>query len=121
MKRLQDRYRAAGEKIRLVSFTVDPDRDAPDVLLKYGREHGGDLSSWAFLTGTGEQMKKIIRHGFKVTLDEESEKVGRGKIPGRADFVLVDQIGRVRGRYKNNKKGIDELFRHSTRMEAQGK
>ncbi len=39
-----------GSKVRFVSITVDPERDTPQVLAQYARNHGADPAGWAFLT-----------------------------------------------------------------------
>lgn len=45
--------------VRLLSFSVDPDRDTPERLRTFASEHKADLSRWTFLTGPIEQVQKI--------------------------------------------------------------
>ena len=58
-----------GQSVRLVSFTVDPERDTPPVLLQYARGFGGlPPAEWAFLTGAdGAAMRAMIQEGFHLT------------------------------------------------------
>src|SRR5699024_5193613 len=50
MKVLQDGLQEEGlEEVQLVTFSVDPDNDSPEVLTEYGEEYGADFSHWHFL------------------------------------------------------------------------
>src|SRR5699024_4569196 len=52
MSYLQDQINEEGlEDIELVSFSVDPDYDTPEVLKEYSEDYEADLSNWTFLTG----------------------------------------------------------------------
>lgn len=42
--------------VDLVSFTVDPEHDTPEILTEYGKGNHADFSRWHFLTGTKQQM-----------------------------------------------------------------
>src|SRR5262245_53650717 len=46
MRRLQNRLPA---EVRLVSFTIDPERDTPDTLRDYAHEMEADPDRWFFL------------------------------------------------------------------------
>src|SRR5690625_5273679 len=39
------------DDVKLVSFSVDPERDTPEVLTEYAEEYGADLDRWTFVTG----------------------------------------------------------------------
>src|SRR5690625_1045924 len=39
------------DKLQLISFSVDPENDTPEVLTEYAKDHGADLKNWSFLTG----------------------------------------------------------------------
>jgi len=72
MARLRDSLRAQrllGGTVRLVSFSVDPARDTPDVLRAYAAKFGGSpASEWAFLTGSPpERVLRMIEEGFHLT------------------------------------------------------
>ncbi|MCK0472666.1 SCO family protein [Halalkalibacter sp. APA_J-10(15)] len=54
MLSLQDEMIAADVPVTFISFTVDPERDTPEILQAYGRNVGADLDSWHFLTGYDE-------------------------------------------------------------------
>jgi protein SCO1/2/putative membrane protein len=67
MKALQDRL--AGTNVRLVSISVDPEHDTPQVLADYARTFSADPERWWFLTGTPEQTRALVREGFKLALE----------------------------------------------------
>jgi protein SCO1/2 len=88
--------------IHLVSFTVDPVRDTPERLKKYGIEYHYDPKVWSFVTGPLEKLDKIIIDSFKsaisrpqnVSEDPSLFEIGHGR-----HFVLVDRQGYIRGFY----------------------
>jgi protein SCO1 len=105
-RRMRDLQQAAakdGVKLGLVSFSVDPENDTPAVLTAYAKQYGADLSSWRFLTGDLEVVRKTSEQGFKLALDGKPT-------PGAADFglfhgshlVLVDGVGQIRGYYRTS-------------------
>jgi protein SCO1/2 len=53
MRKLQDKLFA---DIRLVSFTVDPTHDTPEVLTEYANRYGANKDRWLFLTGDPEAI-----------------------------------------------------------------
>jgi protein SCO1/2 len=105
-RRMLDLQHAAAHDqvpLQLVSFSVDPENDTPDVLLAYAKQYGADLGSWRFLTGDLEAIRKTSEQGFKLALD--------GKPTPGADhlglfhgshLVLVDGSGQIRGYYRTS-------------------
>jgi protein SCO1/2 len=63
MKQIQDRLRTAGlsSQVELVTFTVDPQRDKPEVLKLFATGFDFDPSNWVFLTGTPDQIQIMIK------------------------------------------------------------
>ena len=49
------------ESLRLVSISVDPERDTPSVLRAYAQRHGADVRSWTFLTGRRQDIDQVTR------------------------------------------------------------
>ena len=58
MRRLQDEL--SGVDARLVSFSVDPEWDTPDVLRAYADAVGADRERWWFLTGDRSAIYALI-------------------------------------------------------------
>ena len=83
--------------VKLVSFSVDPDFDRPDVLRDYGRTNGADPARWMFLTGTSEAVRGLVRDGFKLPVTEQSDP--NMPIVHSQNFVVVDRVGRIRGAF----------------------
>jgi protein SCO1/2 len=103
MRELQQAAGAAGVALELVSFSVDPDNDTPEVLRAYAQKYGADLKSWRFLTGDLEVVRRTSEQGFKLALDGKAT-------PGADHFglfhgshlVLVDGAGKIRGYYRTS-------------------
>src|SRR5258706_3889933 len=83
--------------VKLVSFSVDPDFDQPDVLREYGRANGADPARWKFVTGTRDSVRGLVRDGFKLPVDDQDDRMM--PIFHSQNFVVVDRAGRVRGAY----------------------
>ena len=78
--------------LKMVSFTVDPKRDSPPVLSKYGENYSADPGRWFFLTGDPKILDSLDRDSFKLgTLGAQMDHSTR--------FVLVDAQGQIRGYY----------------------
>ena len=95
MKKLQDQLFA---DIRLVSFSVDPTNDTPEVLAEYANRYGADRDRWLFLTGDPETIQKISVGGFKLALDPSGGTEAE-PITHSSRIVLVDRQGIIRGYY----------------------
>jgi protein SCO1 len=91
MKRIQTAVEKYPE-VRLVSFTVDPERDTPEVLAAYGKRYGAEPGRWYFATGDRETLHRLMRYSFLLG-DVD------GSLEHSTRFVLVDRQGRVRGYY----------------------
>ncbi|SVD91892.1 uncharacterized protein METZ01_LOCUS444746 [marine metagenome] len=82
--------------VRIVSISVYPEYDTPEVLTEYASRYNANTDRWHFLTGPEELVKEIIKNGFKIGDYEDiifhSEK-----------FALVDQQGQIRGYYNGMK------------------
>jgi cytochrome oxidase Cu insertion factor (SCO1/SenC/PrrC family) len=53
---------------RLVSISVDPERDVPTVLLAYADRINADPKRWLFLTGEKRAVYHLVRDGFRLGL-----------------------------------------------------
>lgn len=79
-------------EFKIVSVSVDPNIDTPEVLAKYSQSHGTVSDRWHRLTGDSAEILKLSSQGFKVgsmtnPLDHSS------------NFILVDRQGNIRGYY----------------------
>jgi protein SCO1/2 len=113
MKTVQKRVRGLGNKIAIVSFSVDPEVDRPDILHKYARENKANPYIWNFLTtNTEAEMKLLLLKGFKVPVGEKEDYKGTElyEISHTEKIVLVDGEGNVRGYYSIDKNSINRLM-----------
>ena len=111
MREVQDAI-AKIPDVKLVSFTVDPARDTPQVLADYAKLHGASFERWYFLTGPQPTLQMLDRDAFKLgNVDETLEHSTR--------FVLLDRQAHIRGYYDTSESsaipklisGIYELAR----------
>ncbi len=90
------------EEVRLVSFSVDPGHDSPEVLTDYADKAGADLDRWLFLTGDKSEMYRYIREGFHLAVEENSGANPGWQVTHSPRFALVDPKGRIRGFYTSS-------------------
>jgi cytochrome oxidase Cu insertion factor (SCO1/SenC/PrrC family) len=74
MARLQEAL-AAEPDVRLVSITVDPTYDTPEVLTRYARSFAAQPQRWFFLTGDKASIYRLVREGFRLGLVDPDEPV----------------------------------------------
>lgn len=108
MKRVQEAY-AGNENLKLISFTVDPERDSAQALATYMELYDVDPDVWTMYTGNKKKLYQLTRSGFYITAVE-----GDG---GPEDFihseklVLVDTEKRIRGYYDGtDPESVDQLI-----------
>ena len=76
--------------VQIVSFTVDPDKDTPDVLKKYAAAYSADPDRWWFLTGDKSKLFSYINKSF---LMPAGDKLHTNSV------LHVDAQGQVLGKY----------------------
>jgi protein SCO1/2 len=104
-----------GSNIFFVSITVDPERDTPDVLTRYAQAHSANLSGWAFLTGTPDEIRAVARqYGIY------HKKQTGGDVDHTFLTSLVDQRGTLRVQYMGVRFDPDELRRDLQSLLAEG-
>ncbi len=83
--------------IKLVSFTVDPDDDTPEVLAQYGQRFGADTNRWMFLTGDRSQLYHLIGTSFLAPDTDSAYGYMPGNFAHTERIALVDSHGDLRG------------------------
>jgi protein SCO1 len=96
MAKLQEAVPRGADGVTLVSFSVDPTNDTPEVLRDYARRHGAG-EGWLFLTGPRAQVATLLRDGFHVAWADDGPPAS--PITHSDRFVLVDRALRIRGYY----------------------
>jgi len=56
----QDKLEPSNQKVQLISVTIDPEHDTPEVLRDYAERFGAD-PGWAFLTGKRDDINEVMR------------------------------------------------------------
>ncbi|MFQ5490267.1 MAG: SCO family protein [Phycisphaerae bacterium] len=112
MADLQQRWRKENG-LRLVSVSVDPERDTPAVLQKYADRYQANPYRWLFLTGDLEAIKQLAVKGFALGSIEEP-------IFHSTKFALVDRLGQIRGYYEGTSvEEVNQLSRDIRRVLAE--
>ncbi len=91
--------------VHFVSITVNPENDTPQVLTNYSSKLQTNNKNWHFLTGSREDITKIMHGSFK--LGDKNDPVFHSTF-----FALVDRNGYIRGYYDGtDKQQIAKLFK----------
>lgn len=86
--------------VKLITVTVDPEFDTPEVLTAYGKKFGANFDRWKFLTGSKETIYDFILKGFDLLVEENPEGTSISQMFIHSDkFVLIDRDGGIRGYY----------------------
>ncbi len=84
--------------VKIISFTIDPERDSISALKKYAEEKGAIPGKWTFLrTNTQQEVFDLGRNEFGLTT--QNGDGGPGDFEHSDKFVLVDGNGHIRGYY----------------------
>jgi cytochrome oxidase Cu insertion factor (SCO1/SenC/PrrC family) len=107
MARLQSEFKDEKD-VRLVSFSVDPEHDRPEVLKRYADRYGADADRWLFLTGDEKVIYELSRKSF---LQGVERNRGSAQAPGDAvahstRLSVVDRRGHFRAYYDSTR--LDE-------------
>lgn len=98
LKVIEDRFKAFDD-FKLVSITVDPEKDTPAILKQYQKERNYDPSKWIFLTGNQEEIYDLAKG---VYLNAFEDQTAEGGFLHSTSVVLVDWNGHIRSRRDDN-------------------
>lgn len=108
------------EHVELLTVTVDPQTDTPEVLAAYGRDLGVDFSNWRFLSGEQAAIESFVVEGFKLAVgarqDQGAAAPGVYDIAHSTKLALVDRFGNIRGYYSTDEDGLAELYHRTMRV-----
>ena len=121
LKTIQARVKGERDsgRIGIVSITIDPANDTPEVLNTYASSVGADGEIWKFLTGSVEEIRGVIgRESFKPAFSanrSQSDNASQSAL-----FVLVDSYQRVRAFYDSESPSVvNELLTDLAALEAE--
>ena len=99
MAQLQEEWKDRGG-LKLVSFSVDPEKDTTAVLSRYADRYKADAQRWLFLTGAKEEIGRLVQEGFRLSA---VALPGDGNVSSvimhSPRFVLIDKQAQIRGYY----------------------
>ena len=105
------------KSVGLLSFTVDPDHDSPEVLTVYARKFGADPQRWFFVTGEKPALVKLFRDGFQIAVAESAAAPEGQNVAHTTKFVLIDGDGKIRGYYDGDDgASLDRLAADASRL-----
>lgn len=108
MRRVNEAF-ATDPNVRLLSFSIDPERDSIPALRSYADQYGGEVGKWDFLRGEGEQNRTLSQRAFYLTALRDTAAEGGFQHDPR--MVLLDREGRIRGYYSAlEKEKVNQLI-----------
>jgi protein SCO1/2 len=113
MARLQERTFDARDRIKLVSFSVDPAYDTPARLTEYAQRYRADPARWRFVTGPTDDVRRLIEGPLMNSMAREGvTPSGAPAISHSGYFLLIDGRGHIRGAYDSSSlPRLDEMER----------
>jgi protein SCO1/2 len=98
MCQVQEALKARGlfkeDRVRLLSITLDPVRDTPEVLKRYMQLYDADPAVWSFLTGPASQVERTI-----AAWGMWARPAANGQLDHPSRVFLVDRQGQIREIY----------------------
>jgi protein SCO1/2 len=85
--------------IKLVSLTVGPDDDTPEVLAQYGQRFGADTNRWLFLGGDRSQLYHLIGTSFLAQDTDNAFSYMPGNFAHTDRIAIMDSHGQLRGSF----------------------
>lgn len=122
MKELQDKLKRTD--VRLVSITVDPEHDTPEVLSSYAKRYDAEPDRWSFLTGNPSQIYNLILEGFRLSVSATTDaerKSGAEAVAHSDKLALVDRGNRVVGLFASDESSsLQNLLSRSRLLDTEG-
>ena len=108
---IQKRIRGLGDKVAIVSISVDPEYDKPDLLASYAQELKANQRIWYFLTGAKEEVTKVVKEYFKSPMGQNViDDSNIFDIAHSGSFYLIDDAGWLRSTYTSKKASLDQMM-----------
>ncbi len=96
-----------GVPVRLLTLSVDPAHDTPEILRALGKRYAADFKQWRFATAEAEQLKHLVGGGFGVYYQVQPD----GMIRLDPALMLVDGNGLLRAEYRTASPNPDIILR----------
>lgn len=95
MLKIQDQFKNNAD-FGIVSITINPENDTPEVLKEHAKLLGVQHPNWNFLTGDQKYIYELANKGFNLYAAEDSQVNGGFEHSGM--FALIDKKGNIRCR-----------------------
>ena len=108
MHEIEEKSTAHGTAFRLVSFSVDPAYDTPEILAAYATRHHADLARWSFLTGPPGAVEETVVGGMKISMGRPTVETPVSDLDSvfhGTKALLIDQKMQIRGYYALEDRG----------------
>ena len=117
MQRLAERTAGAADLV-LLSFSVDPEYDRPEILAAFGDKFDADPARWKFLTGDPDDIRSAVEGSLKIAMDRQGTlEDGTPDIVHGNHLVLLDKNLHIRGYYDyTDTKRLDQLLRDAAAL-----
>lgn len=102
MRRVQQKFETF-PNFKILSHSVNPQYDTPEVLMDYAKTMEADLSNWNFVTGNKDSIYNIANYYFVSAMEDS---LAEGGFLHSEYFVIIDKEGRVRAREDDNGNNI---------------
>lgn len=109
--RLQEKMFQDGlnKDVMILSFSVKPTHDTPEVLKEYGEKLGANFTNWNFATGAAEDIYDLAQDGFMLSAFPSDS--AEGGIFHTDKITLIDRQMHIRGYYDGTStKSMDQLY-----------
>jgi len=84
-------------ELMILSHTIDPEHDTPQVLNTFAKDLGVEGNQWQFLTGPKENIYAIGQKSYLSAAQED--KTAEGGFLHSGAFILIDKEKHIRGMY----------------------
>ncbi len=92
-----------GREVVLLSITIDPEHDTPEVLAKYAATWKADARSWHFLTGPDAEVA-ALSHRFGVNSSPDD-----GRLTHSLHTIVIDRQGKLAANFEGNEFSAEQL------------
>jgi protein SCO1/2 len=110
--RLQRRFRPA--QVALLSITLDPQYDTPEVLTAYAKIWKANPEGWRFLTGTVEEIRAVAERFGMIYWPED------GSLTHTSQTAVIGRDGRLAALVEGSRYPVSQLI-DLVSMETEGK
>jgi protein SCO1/2 len=109
-----------GDRVMLVSLSVDPQHDTPTVLAEYGQQFKADATGWKFLSGDWDQVYDVVT-GLKIATRPPRPTVdapapGGTELTHSTRIILIDAQQQVRAYLEGQDATADDLVKAAKRV-----